>query len=119
MILNTYSQLNDIYNEKENNQPCIDFLKLPREDAVLDSARRLFHSLAPRKEKYFCPFAAFILPLILNLFYFNPCFLFIGRSHKEVNGNLDSTLHQPGEFLFRYEPSSSSFCLASALRGII
>ena len=27
--------------------------------AVLDSAGRLFHSLAPRKEKHFCPFAEF------------------------------------------------------------
>ena len=35
----------------------IDFLKPFREDAVLDSAGRLFHSLAPRKEKHFCPFA--------------------------------------------------------------
>ena len=41
----------------ENVQPCIDFLKTPREDASLDSAGRLFHSLAPRKEKHFCPFA--------------------------------------------------------------
>ena len=37
----------------------IDFLKPFREDAVLDSAGRLFHSLAPRKEKHFCPFAEF------------------------------------------------------------
>ena len=29
------------------------------EDAVLDSAGRLFHSLTPRKEKHFCPFAEF------------------------------------------------------------
>ena len=41
----------------ENVQPCIDFLKPPREDAFLDSAGRLFHNLAPRKEKHFCPFA--------------------------------------------------------------
>ena len=39
--------------------PFIDFLKPFREDAVLDSAGRLFHSLAPRKEKHFCPFAEF------------------------------------------------------------
>ena len=45
------------YSIKENVQPCIDFLKPPREDVVLDSAGRLFHSLAPRKEKHFCPFA--------------------------------------------------------------
>ena len=57
IILKTYLQLNDIYNKKGNNQPCIDFLKLPRKDAVLDSAGRLFHSLAPREEKHFCPFA--------------------------------------------------------------
>ena len=41
----------------ENIQHCIEFLKPRREDAFLDSARRLFHNLAPRKEKYFCPFA--------------------------------------------------------------
>ena len=47
------------YSIKENRnvQPCIDFLKPPREDAVLDSAGRLFHNLAPRKEKHVCPFA--------------------------------------------------------------
>ena len=38
---------------------CIDFLKPFREDAVLDSIGRLFHSLAPPKEKHFCPFAEF------------------------------------------------------------
>ena len=38
----------------ENVQPCIDFLKPPREDAFLDSAGRLFHTLAPRKEKHLC-----------------------------------------------------------------
>ena len=39
------------------NQPFISFLKLFREDAVFDSAGRLFHILAPRKEKHFCPLA--------------------------------------------------------------
>ena len=39
------------------NQPFIIFLKLFREDAVFDSAGRLFHILAPRKEKHFCPLA--------------------------------------------------------------
>ena len=48
MILKTYLQLNDIYNKKGNNQPCIDFF---------DTAGRLFHSLAPHKEKHLCPFA--------------------------------------------------------------
>ena len=43
--------------KKRNNQPCIDFLKSLREDAVLDSVGWLFHSLAPRKEKHFCPVA--------------------------------------------------------------
>ena len=55
-MLKSYLQLYEIYNKKGNNQPCIDFLKPLREDAVLDSAGRLFHSLAPRKEKHFCPF---------------------------------------------------------------
>ena len=45
------------YNIKENVQPCIDFLKPPRENAVLDSAGRLSHSLASQKEKHFCPLA--------------------------------------------------------------
>ena len=40
----------------ENVQPCIDFLKPSREDAFLDSTGKLFHNLAPRKEKHFCPF---------------------------------------------------------------
>ena len=56
-MLKSYLQLYEVYNKKGNNQPCIDFLKLPREDAVLDSAGRLFHNLAPRKEKHFCLFA--------------------------------------------------------------
>ena len=41
----------------ENVQPCIDFLKPPREDAFLDPAGRLFHNLAPQKEKHCWPFA--------------------------------------------------------------
>ena len=36
----------------QNVQPCIHFLKPPREDAFLDSAGRLFHNLAPRKQKH-------------------------------------------------------------------
>ena len=46
-----------VLKRMENVQPCIDVLKPPREDAFLDSAGRLFHNLAPRKEKHFCPFA--------------------------------------------------------------
>ena len=34
-----------------------DPLKLAKEDGVLDSAGRLFHSLTARKEKYFHAFA--------------------------------------------------------------
>ena len=45
------------FNIKENTQSCIDISQPPREDAVLDSAGRLFHSLASWKEKHFCPFA--------------------------------------------------------------
>ena len=41
------------------NQLYIDFLKLFREDACFDSAHRLFHNIAPRNEKHFCPFAEF------------------------------------------------------------
>ena len=46
-----------LYSIKGTSQPCIDFLKPPREDAVLDSAGRPFHSVAPWKEKHFCPLA--------------------------------------------------------------
>ena len=50
-------QLYNIYNRNDKNQPFINFLKLSKEDAVFDSAGRLFHILAPRKEKHFCPLA--------------------------------------------------------------
>ena len=48
----------NIYN-KRKVQPLIELLKLVREDAFFDSAGRLFQSLAPRKEKHFCPLADF------------------------------------------------------------
>ena len=44
---------------ERKSYPLIDFLKPFREDTVLDSAGRLFQSLAPRKEKHFCRFAGF------------------------------------------------------------
>ena len=37
------------------------FLNLYSEDASLASVERLFHILAPRKEKAFCPFPLFLL----------------------------------------------------------
>ena len=87
MILKAYLQLYDIYNKKGNNQPCIDFLKLPKEDAVLDSAGRLFHSLAPRKEKHFCPFA--------DLFFGNPKSVSVFRRMREEHAEfLVKRLHK-------------------------
>ena len=44
---------------ERKSYPLIDFLKPFKEDNVLDSAGRLFQSLAPRKEKRFCPIAEF------------------------------------------------------------
>ena len=47
--------------------PVLIFLKPPREDAFLDSAGRLFHNLAPRKEKHFCPLILFVHGLAIDL----------------------------------------------------
>ena len=47
-VVKSIVRLHDIYSIKENIQPCIDVLKPFREDAVFDSAARLFHILVPR-----------------------------------------------------------------------
>ena len=47
IIFNIYLQLYDIYNIEENIQSFIDFLESSREDAILDSAGRPIHCLAP------------------------------------------------------------------------
>ena len=43
----------------KNLKILIIFVKLPKEDATLNSAGRVFHSLDPRKEKHFCPFTGY------------------------------------------------------------
>ena len=74
------------------------FLKLLRGVAFFDSAGRPFHSLAPRKEKHFCSFAAF----------------FIGNL-KSVSA-LRRLLEEPCEFLVKR--LQSYCCGANALRDL-
>ena len=72
-------------------------LKPSRKDAVFDSAGRLFHVLAPRYEKHFCPFADFFTGNLKSVSVFRRLWeehaeFFVKRLHRYCGAKLLSEL---------------------------